>query len=169
MSYEKDISIDPRNMEQENAQHPATHFEYGRKHADALRERRLAELEEQEIFAEVMLQARDALAGQKPAPTETSIRNITEQDPAYKASRRRSIDVAHEVNVLAAAIESLNAKTKSLGNITTMQVTHWQSEPRIEGARQKDTDLIGVAVRDGLGDLDKSSKSSSKKKLNPVG
>lgn len=162
MSYEKDVSIDPRDMEQQNSQHPATHFDYGRKHAEALRERRLAELEEQEILAEAMTRCRDSMYVQKPAPTETSIRNIVDQDPDYKAVRRRAIDAGYEVNVLAAALAALDAKTKALGNITTMQVTHWQSEPRAEGSRQKLTDPVGDEVREGL-------NKDSKKKLNPVG
>lgn len=132
MGYKEDISIDKHDMENECAGHPSIHFEYGKKHADALRERRLAELEEQEEQAAADGRVRASSLDGKF--TETAIRRQVEQDPKYQEACRKALDAAYEVNVLAAALEALNAKTKMLGNVLQMQLAHWQSEPR--GARE---------------------------------
>lgn len=127
MGYKEDISIDTNDMQRECANHPSTHFNYGKKHADALHTRRHAELLEQEAMAEADERARASFGMEKF--TETAVRRVVEVDPAYLDARREAIDAGHEVNVLAAALEALNAKTKMLTNVTHMQLAHWQSEP----------------------------------------
>jgi len=133
MGYKEDISIDVTNMEAECATHPTTHVQYGIKHADALRARRQAEQEEEEATAAADTRIRAQLVGQKT--TETEIKRMVTTDPSYQSACRKSLDAAHEVNVLAAALDALNAKTRMLGNIVTMQVAHWQAEPQVENRR----------------------------------
>ena len=150
MGYREDISINKNNMEEECANHPSVHFSYGKKHAEALHSRRLAEVEEQEVAAEADAHIRSQVDKKS---TETVIRKMVEGTPSYQEARRRALDAAHEVNVLAAAIEALNAKTKMLGHITSMQLSHWQAEPRSSPqARIADEQATREAQLDGLND-----------------
>lgn len=157
MGYKEDISIDPKDMERECAAHPTVHFNYGRLHADALRTRRRAELEEQEAMAEADERVRFNFGTDKF--TETAVRRGVEVDPEYQDARRVAIDAGHEVNVLAAALEALNAKTKMLTSVVHMQLAHWQAEPQVrisQGASDRQIEGLN------------NPKPRKKGKLNPV-
>lgn len=174
MGYREDVSIDVHNMQEECAGHPAVHFDYGVLHADALRERRMAELEEQEVQAAVDDEVRSDLTNRGVKFTETALRRSVENDDRYKAARRKALDAAHKVNVLAAALEALNDKTRMLTNITNMQLAHWQAEPNgqpLTGreARQQAQAQVTEGQHAALADVPPRRKAGGKSAPKPVG
>lgn len=164
MGYKEDISINTRDMEQECATHPTTHFEYGKKHADALHARRLAEQDEQEAQAAADEAIRSQYVATGEKVTETAVRRAVEMDPVYQKAKRTAIVVGHDVNVLAAALEALNAKTKMLGNLVQMQLAHWQAEPNFpREVRDRQSQKASDQQIEGLKGVGRKNK-----KPNPV-
>ena len=128
MSYKDDISIDKNDMQVECARQPMLYFDYSKMHAQALRDRRLAELDLEQVQAEADERARISVECKKT--TETEIKRMVALDPAVQESQKSQIDIAYEVNVLAGAVQALSEKTRMLEQLTKQQLAHWQSEPR---------------------------------------
>lgn len=133
------FEIDLNALDVAWVEQPKIYHKYASRLADAKRD-----AEQAKTAVDVVYSTLDAGIRENPARygvakiTEPAIKAAVLQHRKYKAAVQASIDAKHAVDVLAAAVSTLEHKKRALENLVDLRLADYFSEPRQKrGGREK--------------------------------
>ncbi len=157
-NYEKDLDIDPNNLDVEWLRQPQLISNYSRLKADADKHVRELEEEKKTLRSELMLEAwRKGEKLLKVKPTVTSVEAWYRLQPDYISVIDELNDAYHEAEVLEGAVRGLAHKKTALENLVVLLGREYFSAPNAPHDLSK-------AYEDSKKNLQKAAKDKIKDK-----
>ncbi len=126
------FTIDQNALDREWLRQPKLYHEYAVQLADARQK-----LEQQKTAVDVCRAEIDQRVRANPEEhcpngkaTESAIASVIETDPFYKKAVRLMQNARHAVDILVAAVETLDQRKKALENLVQLRLADYFSEPR---------------------------------------
>ncbi len=125
------VTLDNTNLQGEFCKYTADFSHWGERFAQAKQEESLAKLAKETTAADLDVQAREALAGDKK-PTEAMISAWVTRHPAMQEAEKNLISATFEMDRVRAVWEALRAKRDMLVGLGAQQRAEMQHEPSIK-------------------------------------
>jgi len=133
------FEIDPNHLDKEWTLHPIVYHDMALKLADARKAYERASAEEDVIEAEVSLAIRrDPNKYDLPKATEDTVKQAVKLDQKYQRARMKAIGAKHDLDVLQAAVTTLEHKKYALQDLVKLRLADYFSEPRTTDVGTRD-------------------------------
>lgn len=127
--YQKDVAIDPDNLDKEWRDHPALMLYYGEAKAQAQYELDIAKENLDYRIALADRAVRDEFDSEKKKPTEAAITNIITSRGEIYAARREVSEARRRLSLLTAAVEAFQHRKSALENLVRLFGMQYYAEP----------------------------------------
>jgi DNA repair ATPase RecN len=123
--------IDPNALDREWIAQPALYHEYATKLADAKRAAEQAKTAVDVVWATVETAVRETPAKYGiEKVTEAAVKAAVSTHRKYAAAIQAAIDAKHAVDILQAAVNTLDHRKRALENLVDLRLADYFSEPR---------------------------------------
>lgn len=132
-NYKLDIEIDENDLEGEWITHPSIYMHYSGILADAIKNRDDAKLKMEWIAANIDLDVRkhwDSKYKFTSKPAEGAIKNTILTNKKYLTAYRKYNKCVRIVNSMTGVKTAFEHKKHALGNLVSLQISGFHSEPR---------------------------------------
>lgn len=150
------FDVDRNRLDEEWATFPKTYYEYAEKLADARAAHERAKTEEEIVEAE--LDRRIRMMPEKyglEKVTEPAVEKTIILQTRFQDARRARIDAKHKLDVIQAAVDTLDAKKYGLQDLTKLQLNAYYAN-----AQPKDPEVRRFA---GRAEEDRAFRQRTKK------
>lgn len=137
-SYSEDVKIDSDNLEECWLEQPSLMQYYTEQHADAIKNRDLAKIRIDNVYAHLDHKVRTTWKNYFDSkPTESAIKSWVLSSPHYKKAQRLLIDATRTMNILSGVKSSFDHRKKALESLVYLKVAGFHSEPSIKRREQR--------------------------------
>jgi hypothetical protein len=146
---ELEIHPDPNELDKEWCNQPRLRFRYGQELADARRglATAKAELEVSEAELDLAVRSDPGKYGLEKV-TEAAVKSTVPTLKQYQKAKRAVIDAQYAVDVLDAAVSSIDHRKKALEDLVQLFMMDYYSKPKApEGARERMEEVGKANVR----------------------
>lgn len=131
-SYEKDLEINPNNLQEEWEKQAPLYMYYAKEAAKLERERDLTKEAMEVVKAELDAQIRNTPSDftKLPKLTETIVSNLITERKEYREAFSKYIDSKYAHTILSSAVKAFEHKKKALENLVMMNLSGLYAEPK---------------------------------------
>lgn len=161
-NYQRDVTINPGELDKEWRDHPALMIYYGEAKANAQHKLDLAKENLDLLTAEADREIREGFDSKKP--TEAAISNMIMTRSEIVKARSAVLEARHEFALLSAAVEAFQHRKSALENLVRLFGMQYYAEPTEDiltrGAVDSMTEAAVVgAIRSSLQNAGRHTKS----------
>ena len=138
-----DPTIDPHNLDEEWVGQPKMYYQYAAELADAKQDLGEAKSDMEVVRAELDLKIRrDPDAYDIPKVTESIISSTIATQKEYQEAQDQVIVSKHRVDILEAAVSSLDHRKTALVKLVDLHLSSYYSSPRASGGTKEAMDEV---------------------------
>jgi hypothetical protein len=140
--FQKDITVDRMQLDQEWLTYPDKVWQYTKLHADALALRNQTKEELNIVESELYLQAKSNLEETFPTIkdskiSEATINNWVVTQPRYRKAIEAYLTASHNADILRGAVSTIEVLKNTLGNMVSLWLANYYSIPKLTGGVEK--------------------------------
>ena len=148
-TFEVDLAIDENRLDDEWVDQPSLYFKWAAKLADARRDLEAFKSAMDIVKAEFYLNVRkNPEEFELTKPSEKTIESTVIGQPDYKSGQELIIQAKHKVDVIQAAVTSMDHRRKALEGLVSLYLANYFSNPKApKGSEDRMDEIEKKSVR----------------------